>query len=201
MSQIEDKLPAAVAGDEQALVDILREVEPELRIFVQRRIAQRLNPLFDADDVLQVTYLEAFVRVVDFRGEGEKPFKSWLFRIAENNLMDAVRTSERQRRMPPDKRVGIMDDCNDEYKRLIDQLTSGNSTPSRTLTREEYRKLLDASLEQIPHDYAVAVKLVELDGLSTEDAATAMNKSIGAVKMLRTRGRERLKEILELTLT
>ncbi|XOV74895.1 MAG: RNA polymerase sigma factor [Phycisphaerales bacterium] len=84
-------LANARSGDDAALAALLERITPELRRRIIPRIGPRYRSSIDEDDVLQVTFIEAFIRFPAFEDRGEDAFMSWLLRISENNLRDAIR--------------------------------------------------------------------------------------------------------------
>src|SRR5438876_7034494 len=102
----EDELAGlAVQGDESALIELLDQVSVRLHAEIARDIGPRYRGLVDADDIVQVTFMEAFLRMRSFIYAGPGSFLTWLRRIAQNNLRDAIKELERDRRPPPGKRI------------------------------------------------------------------------------------------------
>jgi len=185
----------AVAGDRGALTELLCRHDPLLRERLRGRIGRRFRASFEEDDVCQVTYMEAFLRIRKFQPEGEGSFLAWLVSIAENNIRDAVKALERDRRPPPNRRVSnIVGD--ESYECLFATLAGSHSTPSQRASREETKTLLERALTQLPPDYEKVVRLCDLQGMSGPDAARAIGRSAGAVHMVKARAHERLAEIL-----
>ena len=149
--------------------------------------------LFDADDILQVTFLEAFLRISTFEPRGERSFLAWLRQIAENNIRDAVRELERDKRLPPDRRL-VAKTNEDSYAAFVEQLAVTTSTPSRSLGRKELCANLDGLLASLPPEYETVLRLYELEELPGAEVAERMGRSPGAVRMLLARARERLAE-------
>jgi RNA polymerase sigma-70 factor, ECF subfamily len=183
----------AVAGDERALAALLDRYG--LLIARKLRINTCWQGQLDADDVMQVTYLEAFLRIRQFTSDGPDAFAGWLHRIAENNLRDAIKGLERDKRPPPKNRV-IDRGKDDSYVALMDQTAGAGRTPSRSAAAREVREIVDAALRRLPRDYEQVLRLCVLDGRSGPAAADVMGRSHGAVKMLLARARERLRELL-----
>jgi RNA polymerase sigma-70 factor (ECF subfamily) len=189
----ENLLALAVSGDTAALATLLQRFGPEIR--AQLRIAGRWQSALDVDDVMQVAYLEAFLRIESFEPHGSASFARWLLRIAENNLRDAIRSLDRVKRPPPDRRVQLR--THDESAAvLIEQLGVTSTTPSRQVAAGELRDTLEAALDLLPEDYARAVRLYDLEGRPVEEAAAALGRSTGALHMLRARAHDRLRELL-----
>ena len=100
MDQSDQQLfDAALSGSGDALARLLRRHGPAVR----HRL--RINPVWqgtlDAADVMQVTYLEAFLQVHQLADRTPAGFQRWLNRLAENNLRDAIKALERQKRPDP----------------------------------------------------------------------------------------------------
>src|SRR5256885_1282570 len=97
-SSIESLVQRAVAGDEEALSTLLEELGLQLQAEIEQKIGAKYRGLVDAEDVIQVTCLEAFLRIRSFRPRDPDSFMAWLRRAAENNLQDAFRNLEREKR-------------------------------------------------------------------------------------------------------
>lgn len=182
-------------GDEQALSALLERFGLEVGSQLQAKIGPKYRGKFDADDVLQVTFLEAFLRVRSLTPGGPGSFTAWLRRIAENNLLDAIREQERDKRPPATHQLqhAVSDES---YVALVQYLAATSNTPSRACASDELRRCVDAALRRLPPEYEQVLRLFELEGLSGEEVATRMGRSHGAVRMLLARARERLTEVL-----
>ena len=184
-------LARAIEGDRDALVALLERHGPAVEQSLS--IGPRWQGLIDPGDVMQVTYIEAFLRIGSFDLSRAGAFPTWLRRVAENNLRDAVRALEA--RTSDRKRVGAA--VSDEScVGLLDLLTSSISTPSAGLRGAEARECLQDALDRLPDDYAQAVRLYDLDGRPIHEVAEVLGRSAGAVHMLRLRAHDRLREIL-----
>jgi RNA polymerase sigma-70 factor (ECF subfamily) len=186
---------AAVKGDGNAISSLLKTYGPGIER--QLKIDRRWRHAFDAGDVMQVTYMEVFLQMAHFRPEKADSFESWLRRIAENNLRDAIRGLGRQKQPPPSKRISELATNEGSFVDLFETLTAHSSTPSRSLARKDIRRLIDAAIERLPEDYSHVIRTHDLDGRSINEVAEGMNRSAGAVHMLLSRARERLGELLE----
>ncbi len=198
MADTNDRLlNKAVDGDPDALTELLREFGPQVRQRISGKIAAPHRSAFDEDDVMQVTYLEAFLRIDQFAPSGEKSFLAWLTRIAENNLRDAVKELQRGKRPPPRKRVTAQrQDPDGSYVTLLGKLGGTMTTPSRHAAGKEAKLLLDASLAHLPADYREVIRLYDLENLAATEVAKQMSRSIGAVYMLRARALDSLHGLL-----
>ena len=195
MSQSDEPLlMRAARGDDDAMTALLQRYGPQVRGRINGRIAERYRSAFDEDDVMQVTYLEAFLRTGGFTPSGVDGFVAWLTRIAENNLRDAVKELNRNKRPPRDKRLTGVGDAS--YASLLENLGGSLSTASQHAQKNEAKVLLEACLSRLPPDYAKVVLLHELEGRPAPEVAKMIGRSVGAVYMLRARALARLREML-----
>ncbi len=185
----------AVRGDDDALRALLQRHGPQVRTVVSGKIGRQWQTVLDADDVMQVTYLEAFLQIDQLMARDPASFTRWLTRIAENNLRDAIKVLERPKRPPPCKRVQASGDA-DSYVELLDLLASDSATPSRTAAKQEVVRIVDSALGELPGDYGTVIRLYDLEGGSAAQVAASMNRSVGAVHMLRSRAHVRLRQML-----
>jgi RNA polymerase sigma-70 factor (ECF subfamily) len=188
-------LECAARGDESALRTLLKRFGPDARRRIQGKIGSKYQALIDEDDVMQVTYLEAFLHAETLRARDATAFIAWLARIAENALRDAIRGLKRQKRPDRAKRVQAAAGA-DSGVVLLEQLGWTTTTPSRQVAREDARRCLEAAMSRLPDDYAAVVRLVDLEGHATGDAASRLQRSVGAVCMLRARAHDRLRREL-----
>ncbi|MCA9257054.1 MAG: sigma-70 family RNA polymerase sigma factor, partial [Phycisphaerales bacterium] len=183
----------AVAGDADALTNLLQAFGPEVERTLQ------INPVWrsmvEPADVMQVTYLEAFLRIGSFDPDRSESFAGWLRRIAQNNLKDAIRGLERQKQPQPRNRVKPPR-FEDSLVGLYEMLEAGISTPSRQVRRKEACQLLESSIRLLPDRYGEVIRRYDLECQSIADVASALGKSAGAVHMLRARAHDRLREQL-----
>ncbi|TWT45159.1 ECF RNA polymerase sigma factor SigW [Phycisphaerae bacterium RAS1] len=188
-------LLASMNGDSVALSSLLERHAVELR----RRMAGRISPVWqnvlDVDDILQVTFMEAFLRIGQFVPGKDSSFVAWLTRIAENNLKDAVKELSRVKRPPPDRRVGDAAG-NDSFASFLDQLAQTSATPSRVVRWQEARGVLEQALGRLPSDYETVIRGYDLEQKTAAELAAQLQRSEGAVFMLRARAHDRLRDLL-----
>lgn len=195
-SRQDELLKSALLGDRAALVELLQEVSPPIRARIESKVPGALRPTLDADDVMQVTYSEAFLRLKRFTSGGAGAFAAWLSRLAENNLIDAVRAMEAAKRPDPRRRVGAGGDTEASMVQLVEMLGVASATPSRAAAQGEANRALMQAIDSLPEPYAKVVRLFDLGGRSITEVSSEMGKSDGAVYMLRARAHERLRELL-----
>ena len=187
MSPSEDKLlDQAIAGDADALVRLLEQRGPEVRQKLTGEIPTRWQAVLSADDVMQETYIDAFLDVGRFHPRGEGSFTAWLSTLARRNLVDAVRMLEAEKRGK--NRQRLQRRTADETLILLhEQLGHSRSTPSRHAARTEACKHLRRAIEKLPAAYRRVVEMYDLQGRPVAEVAAALERSPGAVFMLRSR--------------
>lgn len=184
---------AAHGGDAEAVSELLRLHGPIVEQSL--RIGENWRAVLDPADVMQITYLEAFMQIRSFDPERGTTFRSWLQRIAENNLRDAVRGLERAKRPNPRHRLRAATH-EDSLAGLFEELEATSSTPSRNLGQREACRMLEAAIAALPETYADVIRMYDLESRPIEEVAGNLGRSPGAIHMLRARAHDRLREHL-----
>lgn len=187
-------LERAVQGDRDALVKLLESYGPQVRSSITGGISPVWRSTLDEDDVMQVTYTEAFLRIASFKPAGVPSFVAWLKRIADNNLRDAIKGLAADKR--PDPRRRLSDDPKQSFAALYEHLAETSSTPSRAVASAEAVAQLQSALDRLPADYREVVRRCDLSGEPVSDVAAAMKRSPGAVFMLRSRAHEAIRSLM-----
>ena len=188
-------LQRAVEGDTAALRVLLEHFGGEVRRRISGRIDKRWRASLDEDDVMQVTYLEAFLHIDQLTARDSASFLTWLTRIAENAVRDAIRGLSRQKRPDPARRLVAAQGA-DSYVGLLECLGVTTTTPSREAARHDAAAILETAVSRLPEDYKTAVRLYDLEGRPVAEVAADMRRSVGAVHMLRARAHDRLRQDL-----
>ena len=194
MTLAADVFEKAASGDQEAIAQLLHVYGPLVRQ------ALSISPLWQAtvsaDDVMQVTYLEAFLRFPQQKPFDAESVTAWLTRVAKNNLKDAIKELDRAKRPNLRRRVRTLPD-EDSYFALAELVaaTTG-SAPTRCASKRENQELLEAAIQRLPSAYEQVVRMCDLAERPTRDVAEALGRSVAAVKMMRMRAHDRLGELL-----
>lgn len=181
----------AVAGDADALTELLEAFAPGVERTLQ--ISSTWQSMLEPADVMQVSFLEAYLQIGTCAAEDLQTFEAWLRRLAQNNLQDAIRGLQRKKRPQPRHRVSAEPGDN-SIASLYEILGVTTTTPSRYAARDELLRHLLSALDTLPHDYQKAIRLYDLEDLDIAETADRMQRSPGAIHMLRARGLECLRE-------
>src|SRR5438477_1591165 len=161
-------------GQHAAFETLCARYQSRLLSFVRHMLGSRE----DAEDVLQEVFAAAFNAVLaDERDINVRP---WLYRIARNRSLNHLRRASA---------VG-MDSMDVHFA------DHGLSTGDRVIRRESFRELL-ADVQQLPETQRTALLLREIDALSYEQIAHAMDTTVPSVKSLLVRARISLAEAAE----
>jgi RNA polymerase sigma-70 factor (ECF subfamily) len=147
----------------------------------------------EARDLTQETFLQAFRSIAHFRGDAD--LRTWLYRIAVNQARNRWRWWRRRRRG-----ATVSLDATDEAhelslaSRLVDE---GAEDPEARTLAHEREEILLAAVRTLARPYREAVVLRDVEGLSYEEVAAALDISVGTVKSRLSRGRTELRRKLE----
>ncbi len=185
---------------DQALVERVQRGDKSafdiLVLKYQSKIIQLVNRYVhdpdEAMDVAQEAFVKAYRAIGRFRGDSA--FYTWIYRIAINTAKNYLVASGRR---PP---AGDIDAQDAEQYEGATGLRE-YATPERMLLKEEIEKTVASAIEELPDDLKTAITLRELEGLSYEEIAQAMECPIGTVRSRIFRARDtidtKLKPLLD----
>jgi RNA polymerase sigma-70 factor (ECF subfamily) len=189
-------LAAAVAGDQEALEQLLVERYHLLHAHVAPRIAAQYRAVIDPEDILQQTLLEAFRDISRFRPDSPEAFTRWLKTIAEHRLLDAIKSLRCRKRGGDARKIEAAPSAQNSAVNLLAELEADGLTPSRAAAQDEAVALLQVNLARLPGQYAAALRLRYLQGLTEEEAAAQLNQTPDAVRGLCHRAKKKLREAM-----
>jgi RNA polymerase sigma-70 factor (ECF subfamily) len=182
-------------GDDRALVERATRGDREAFGWLVRRHQDRIfNVAYqvvrnrdDALDVAQEAFVRAFASLPTFKGEAS--FTTWIHRIAVNLAIDCLRRRRRgdpqdyddSRAAPEDGEIGA----------------SAPENPETALGSRQVRALLARGLEQLPPVHRAVLVLREIEGLSYEEIAQAVDCSLGTVMSRLFYARRKLRKVLQ----
>jgi RNA polymerase sigma-70 factor, ECF subfamily len=157
------------------------------------KLISRLIPnQAEAEDVAQDAFVKAYRALASFRGDSA--FYTWIYRIAINTAKNALVSNKRR---PIDYNLDMQDP--DQYERQARM--KDTATPERLLLTDEIRRTVQQAMRELPADLRTAITLREIDGLSYEEIAEAMDCPVGTVRSRIFRAREaidgKLKPLLD----
>jgi RNA polymerase sigma factor (sigma-70 family) len=170
--QGDEKLIAmARAGNPGAFEAIVDRYQPRLLGFCR----QMLGSTEDAEDVLQEVFVNAYKAML--ADEREINLRPWLYRIARNRCLNYLRKPKADAQESMD---------------MVPEVDAA-STAEKVHNREEFRQIL-SDVNKLPETQRAALLLREMDALSYEEIAAAMETTVPSVKSLLVRARISLAE-------
>ena len=165
---------------DDATAGIWDQVHNRLRVFIAKRIRDEA----EVEDLLQ----EVFVRVHRHVESLDHPERivSWVYQITRNAIVDYYRSAERRRELPAGSGTDIQENL---------EMMSAESAEHETTY--ELSDCLRPMIEQLSSIYREAITLVELEGLTHEEAAIRLGLSVPGMKSRVQRGRQQLRTMLD----
>jgi RNA polymerase sigma-70 factor (ECF subfamily) len=152
----------------------------------QRRITRLLSRIIrdpsDVEDVAQEAFIKAYRALPSFRGESA--FYTWLYRIAINTAKNHFAA---QGRRAPTRGSAELEDAENSADGLA---LRDVATPDAVLLSKQVGEAVNRAIERLPEDLRTAIVLRELEGMSYDEIANAMNCPVGTVRSRIFRARE-----------
>lgn len=190
-SRHQELLDDALAGNADALGELLEHYRAYLTVLAQRYLDNRLRGRLDAADVVQVTFLEAQRDLPAFRGHHIEELLGWLRHILRNNV-----SSAHQKHIYTQKRSAgreVSNSPTDSRPAITDLAPSETTSPSQRMMRDEAAVYLANCLEDLPDTQREALRLRYVEGCSLKQISQTMDKSEMAVAGLLKRGLQSLR--------
>jgi RNA polymerase sigma-70 factor (ECF subfamily) len=174
----------AQRGDKQAFNLLVEKYQRKLA----RLLSRFIRDPAEVEDVTQEAFIKAYRALPAFRGDSA--FYTWLYRIgintAKNYLMALGRRAPTSTEIEAEEAEGF-----EEGEQLRDI-----NTPESLLLSNEIAQTVNSTIEQLPEELRTAIQMREIDGMSYEDIAKAMDCPIGTVRSRIFRAREAIAEQL-----
>jgi RNA polymerase sigma-70 factor, ECF subfamily len=174
----------AQRGDKQAFEMLVEKYQRKLA----RLLSRFIRDPAEVEDVTQEAFIKAYRALPAFRGDSA--FYTWLYRIgintAKNYLMAMGRRAPTSTEVEAEEAEGF-----EEGEQLRDI-----NTPESMLLSSEIARTVNATIEQLPEELRTAIQMREIEGMSYEDIAKAMDCPIGTVRSRIFRAREAIAEQL-----
>lgn len=139
----------------------------------------------EAEDAVQAAYLSAFASIGAF--EGRSALSTWLTRIAVNEALGRKRAEQARRHHLEQEGIAMLD---------VHRESITEPGPDAALAREQIRRRLEQAVSALPDPYRTVFVLREIEGLSGEEAANALDLAVATVKTRLFRARRQLRQAL-----
>jgi len=144
-------------------------------------ITRFVSDYSECQDIAQEAFMKAYKGLHNFRGDSQ--FYTWLYRIAANSAKNYLASKSRK---VPAQGIDAQDaEFYDGESRLKDR-----ESPESLMLTKEIEKTVFASIEALPEDLKMAIRLREMQGMSYDEIAQIMDCPIGTVRSRIFRARE-----------
>ncbi len=167
----------AQRGDKRAFDMLVRKYQQRIMKVLSRYVR---DPM-EVQDLAQETFIKAYRALPRFRGDSA--FYTWLYRIAINTAKNHIVS---QGRRPPQSDIDATEAETYEGESALKEYAS----PEREVLRDEIKETVFRAIDELPEDLKTAITLRELEGMSYEEIADAMECPIGTVRSRIFRARE-----------
>jgi len=179
-----EMIAAVLAGEIQLCHELIRPYERSVYVMALSYMKNEA----DAEDVSQEAFIRAFRKLESFRAESK--FSTWLISITINEARTRLRRQALVRMEP-------LDEHPDEDKGISPALLRDwREIPSEAVERAEVRNLIRLAVEQLPDIYRQVFLMRDVEELTINETAEALNISIPSVKVRLHRARMRLQKQL-----
>jgi RNA polymerase sigma-70 factor (ECF subfamily) len=181
-------LQRARSGDRAAFNRLIRKYQTRVYNFCFRMV----RDVEDAEELTQDVFVKLFANLKRFRAEAK--FSTWLFQIAKNLSLNKLQYLKRRKHYAHTSL--------DEPKRSLDEelgsdLADDADDAEAQVTGHETRQLIHDKIDDLREEYRIPLILRDIEGLSYDEIAKAMNLAEGTVKSRIHKARLELKNSLD----
>jgi RNA polymerase sigma-70 factor (ECF subfamily) len=170
-------------GDKRAFDLLVRKYQHRVIGLVSRYVRSHA----ECEDIAQESFIRAWRAMDSFRGDSA--FYTWLYKIAVNTAKNHLVAMSRR---PPADDV----DVDGATFTASAERMQDNATPEHEMMRQEIEQSVFSTVQALPEELRMAITLREVDGLSYDEIARAMDCPIGTVRSRIFRAREAIDEKL-----
>jgi RNA polymerase sigma-70 factor (ECF subfamily) len=170
----EDLLIRFCKGQSEAFGELVRRYERELYGYLRRYLGDATM----AEDVFQNTFLQLYVKSNQY--EPGRPVRPWLYTIATNQAIDALRRNGRHQALSLDQ--GRDEQANGDVRSLLEALESRGPGPADLAHSQESKERIRASVDRLPDFLRQVLLLAYYQGLKYREIADILGIPVGTVK-------------------
>jgi RNA polymerase sigma-70 factor, ECF subfamily len=168
----------AQQGDKRAFDTLVSKYQRKL----SRLISRFIRDAGEVEDVTQEAFIKAYRALPAFRGDSA--FYTWLYRIGINTAKNYL--VAQGRRAPTSTEF----DASEAESMVEGEQLRDLNTPESVIMSRQIVETVNSAMEELPDELRQAIVLRELEGMSYDDIAIAMNCPIGTVRSRIFRARE-----------
>jgi RNA polymerase sigma-70 factor (ECF subfamily) len=178
-----DLVDRVLGGDRQAFASLLRRHQKRIFNFMYRMVGERGA----AEDLTQEVFLKVYEALPGFRKAAT--FSTWLYRIAHNHCLNALKGRGRE--------IAVSALTKEPEKHNpVTTLVDPSASPEERLEQQELHAVVQEKLAELTPEHRAVLVLRDIQGLSYNEIATALELEDGTVRSRLHRARLELKERL-----
>lgn len=174
----------AQKGSEAAYRELLTRFQRPVFSIIYRMVRDREQ----AEDLTQETFVRVFNHID--RYDPKYKFSSWIFKIATNLTIDAMRRKEPVTVSIDGSRYA---QTGDEIEATTITVESGDENPEQLLEAKELGEEIEVAIGKLRPEYRTAILLRHVEGREYQEIAEIMGLPLGTVKTYIHRGRNELR--------
>ena len=175
--QTDEEIARSVqSGNIEQFGELVKRYEAKMMRYARKF----LNIAEDIEDVVQEVFIKTYVNIKSFNLE--KKFSSWLYRIAHNEFVNALKKQKRKRVF--------------SFFELDILLPHSFVEDVKDIDHQKMREMIDGRLDKLEMKYREPIILYYLEELSYKEIAEVLHIPISTVGIRLKRGREKLKKIM-----
>ena len=167
-------------GSAEAFSEVVECYERPIFAYIYR-ILQGKQTGQDVEDAVQEVFVKAYCRIQTYNCDRENIFSIWLFRVARNHCLDALRKKSSANR--------AVHYCEGEIDGIADDVSL---TPRESASRKEISEWVADAVSKLPEQIRSAFVLRHYEERSIQEIASIMDCSAGTIKSRLSRAREKL---------
>ena len=148
----------------------------------------------EAKDAVQDTWIKAYKKIQDFQLNAS--FGTWLYRICVNVCIDRQRASKRRRKVDIDNIAPLSTDDDSAYAQADVSPTTAGSNPLKNMENSELGAKIQDGLRGLTEDHRSVLLLREVEGMSYDEIAEALEIPKGTVMSRLYHARRNLQHLL-----
>jgi RNA polymerase sigma-70 factor (ECF subfamily) len=164
-------------GKRQAFTELMRRYQQRV-YWTARRIVGRHE---DADDIAQETFIKAYLALGDFRGDSS--FFTWLYRIAVNLSLNAVRKQQVLKYL--------------RQSDIINRILPAEGSPDQELEVKETESRFLRAITSLPEKQKAVFVMRYFDEMSYEDISKVLKTSVGGLKANYFHAIRKIREVMK----
>lgn len=178
---LENLIKLCQAGNRQAFATLVKTYQQLVFNLLYRLVPKE----WDVEDIAQEVWIKIYQSLNALKNVAS--FRSWLYRVTVNTYYDRMRQKGLKLEVSLDEPIDT-----EEGEGVKFPLVDPGILPEEMLLKREWQEYLEKIIQDLPEQYRIVIVMREIESLSYEEIANALDISLGTVKSRIARAREKL---------